>query len=53
MSRAGLAMVVLAAFHAAGAQAQDFSEIKLEELAKDFIFTEGPAWSQTPPATVS
>jgi gluconolactonase len=26
--------------------AQDFSEIKLELTAKDYTFTEGPAWSQ-------
>jgi gluconolactonase len=26
--------------------AQDFSEIKLEHLTKDFTFTEGPAWSK-------
>ncbi len=28
------------------ATAQDFSEIKVEQLAKDFAFTEGPAWSK-------
>ena len=26
--------------------AQDFSEIKVEQLAKDYTFTEGPAWSK-------
>jgi len=46
MRRACLAIVVFAAFAPGGARAQDFSEIKLEQLTKDFTFTEGPAWSQ-------
>jgi len=46
MSRGILAAVLLAALAAAGARAQDFSDLKLEEIAKDLTFTEGPAWSQ-------
>ena len=26
--------------------AQDFSEIKIEQLTKEFVYTEGPAWSK-------
>ncbi|HEY2018077.1 MAG TPA: SMP-30/gluconolactonase/LRE family protein [Bryobacteraceae bacterium] len=44
MSRASLTVLAAVAF-AMGASAQDFSEIKLEQLTKDFTFTEGPAWS--------
>jgi len=28
------------------ARGQDFSEVKIEQLAKDYSFTEGPAWSK-------
>jgi gluconolactonase len=46
MNRSILAAVLAAALAAAGARAQDFSDLKLEEIAKDLTFTEGPAWSQ-------
>jgi gluconolactonase len=33
-------------FFAAYAAAQDFSDIKVEKIATDLVFAEGPAWSQ-------
>ncbi len=41
-ARIGLAAGLLSLF----LPAQDFSEIKVEQLTKSYIFTEGPAWSK-------
>ncbi len=41
-ARAGIAAGILSLL----LSAQDFSEVKVEELARNFTFTEGPAWSR-------
>jgi gluconolactonase len=38
--------VALLALFAASAAAQDFSDIKVEKIASDLAFAEGPVWSQ-------
>ena len=38
--------LLLAAANAAWLRAQDFSDIHIEQVAKNFTFTEGPAWSK-------
>ncbi|HLK63729.1 MAG TPA: SMP-30/gluconolactonase/LRE family protein [Bryobacteraceae bacterium] len=45
MSRAALTGFAVA-ISCVWALAQDFSEIKVEQLAKGYTFTEGPAWSK-------
>ena len=42
VARTGFAAMVLVL----AVPAQDFSDIKVEQLAKDYTFTEGPAWSK-------
>ncbi|HYW46040.1 MAG TPA: SMP-30/gluconolactonase/LRE family protein [Bryobacteraceae bacterium] len=44
-NRMGLAAALLFAL-CAGLAAQDFSDIKVQQLAKGLSFTEGPAWSK-------
>jgi len=44
--RIGIAATVFASAGAALAPAQDFSQITIEIIGKNFDFTEGPAWSK-------
>ncbi len=39
-------VVIVSAFLLAFASAQDFSKITIEAVGKNFVFTEGPAWSK-------
>src|ERR1017187_3991654 len=39
-------VLIVAALFAALAPAQDFSKISIEIIGKNFVFTEGPAWSK-------